>query len=183
MPETAYVNLHAPINHNTAQNLMALCGQLVGQGKTEICLMLSSPGGSVASGFTLYNFLMSLPIKLTTHNIGNVDSIGNVIFLAGETRRACKHSTFMFHGAGIDVERMRFEEKNLREALDSLVADQKRMADLISSRSSLDAERARELFREAQTKDADMALTAGIVHEICDLTIPSGAQVLTLVVT
>ena len=46
------------------------------------------------NGMNLYNFLRGLPIRLTTHNVGNVDSIGNAVFLAGEHRYACPHSPF-----------------------------------------------------------------------------------------
>jgi ATP-dependent protease ClpP protease subunit len=52
----------------------------------------------VAQGINIYNVLCGMPFKLVTHNVGNVDSIGDVVFLAGETRYACAHSTFMFHG-------------------------------------------------------------------------------------
>jgi ATP-dependent protease ClpP protease subunit len=58
------------------------------------------------------------------HNIGNVDSIGNAIFLAADAndRFVCPHSTFMFHGVGADFAGgMRFEEKNGREILESLL--------------------------------------------------------------
>ncbi len=162
---------------------MTLCGQIVTTHRSDIYLMLSTQGGAVTSGFTIYNFLRGLPVKVTTHNIGNVDSIGNVIFLAGETRYACPHSTFMFHGAGFDIERTRLEEKNLRESLDSLLADQKRMAALISSRSGISADKAGELLREASTKDANAAFTAGIIHEIRDLAVPTGSQIFSLIVT
>ena len=64
--------------------------------------MLSTPGGSVMNGLNLYNVLRGLPITLTTHNVGNVDSIGNAIFLAGQIRYACPHSTFMFHGVAFN---------------------------------------------------------------------------------
>jgi hypothetical protein len=57
--------------------------------------------------------------------MGNIDSIGNAIFLAGKTRKACTHSTFMFHGVGFDIHQ-RLEEKNLREGLDSILATQRR---------------------------------------------------------
>ena len=68
------------------------------------------------NGLNLYNVLRALPTKLITHNVGNVDSIGNAIFLAGVERYACPHSTFMFHGVGFDAPaNSRFEEKNLRE--------------------------------------------------------------------
>ena len=38
-----------------------------------------------------------------------------------------------------------------------------------------------DLFKEARTKDANDALKNGIVHEICDLAIPAGAPIFTLV--
>lgn len=59
---TAYVNFHAPINPLTAQHLMATCGQLLTQGNTELYLMLSTPGGRVDSGLTVYNFFTRTPM-------------------------------------------------------------------------------------------------------------------------
>ena len=38
------------------------------------------------SGMTLYNTLRAMPFELITHNVGNVDSIGNAVFLAGDLR-------------------------------------------------------------------------------------------------
>jgi hypothetical protein len=66
--------------------------------------MLSTQGGSVMHGMNLYNLLRALPIELTIHNVGNVDSIGNVVFFAGSKRFAYAHSTFMFHGVGFDMD-------------------------------------------------------------------------------
>lgn len=94
----------------------------------HIYLMMSTPGGGVMNGLNIYNVLLSMPINLTTHNVGNIDSIGNAVFLAGRQRYACQHSTFMFHGVGFDVRtQMRFEQKNLNEMLSSILADQKRI--------------------------------------------------------
>jgi ATP-dependent protease ClpP protease subunit len=76
---------------------------------------------------------------------------------------------------------MRLEEKNLRELTDSMSADHKRMADIIADRTILSFDEARQLFAEARTKDANDALKAGVVHEICDLAIPPGAPITTLV--
>jgi ATP-dependent Clp protease, protease subunit len=152
------------------------------QGHDEIYLMLSTPGGAVPSGLTLYNFLRSLPCRLVTHNMGNVDSIGNAVFLAADHRIACPHSTFMFHGVGFDVTNgMRLEEKNVRESLESILSDQKRIGNVISDRTSITPNETGELFREASTKDANFAFQKGIVHEISDLQIPAGCPILTLV--
>ena len=87
----------------------------------------------------------------------------------------------MFHGVGFDIVNQRFEEKNLRESLGSLLADQQRMGDIISARTDISSDKVGELFREARTKNADDALQAGIIHEICDLQIPPGSPIFTLV--
>ena len=60
----------------------------------RVYLLLSTPGGSVMNGMNLYNVLKGMPFELITHNVGNVDSIGNVIFLAGEKRYATANATF-----------------------------------------------------------------------------------------
>jgi len=176
----AYINFHAPINQSTVQQLMATCGQLLKEGKNELYLMLSTPGGRVDSGVTLYNLLRAIACELTTHNMGNIDSIGNAVFLAGKTRKACTHSTFMFHGVGFDIHQ-RFEEKNLREGLDSILADQRRIGDIIADRTRIPKTRAMQLFRDARTKNANDALKYGIVHEVSDLQIPTDSQIITLV--
>ena len=178
----AYLNFHAPINPLTVQHFMSTCGTLVSEGHSGVYLCLSTHGGDVHSGITLYNFLRALPIHVTTHNLGSIDSIGNAMFLAGERRIACKHSTFMFHGVGFDLKAgARFEAKNLREIQDAMIADQQRIASIIVERTAITNDQARELFTEARTKNADDALKHGIIDDISDLSIPAGAPILTLV--
>jgi ATP-dependent protease ClpP protease subunit len=179
---TVYVSFSAEVNPHTTESLIAHVSQCASEGAQEVHLMLSTPGGSVMNGLNLYNVLRALPCKLITHNVGNVNSIGNAIFLAGDRRLACPHSTFMFHGVGFDPPPgLHFEEKLLRERLNSVLADQKLIAGIIEERTNLSSRQTKALFREAQTKDATYAVGAGIVHEICDVDIPAGAPVVALV--
>ena len=97
--QEAFVSLSADINASTAETLMAVVFQQMTQGVKIVHLLMSTPGGDVMAGINLYNVLSGLPIHLITHNVGNVDSIGNAIFLAGKERYCCRHSTFMFHGS------------------------------------------------------------------------------------
>lgn len=181
-PKTVYVSFSAEINANTTEALISVFANCVNQKVQEIHLMLSSPGGIVMNGMNLYNVLRAMPAKLTTHNAGNVDSIGNVVFLAGEKRYACAHSTFMFHGVGVDLNQgVRLEQKLLRERLDSIESDHKRIGALMADRTSLTKEAIEGLFREAQTKDVTFATGCGIVHEIRDVQIPTGSTVVSLV--
>jgi ATP-dependent protease ClpP protease subunit len=178
---TTYVSFSAEINQSTAEQLIAVMADLANKGVCDVTLLLSTPGGSVMHGLAVYNTLRGLPFRLTTHNVGNVDSIGNAIFLAGETRVACPHSTFMFHGVGLDVAGgARLERKNLKEHLGSVEADESRIAELIAERSNLSSREASELFVEMQTRDARDALTKGIVHEVRDVNVASGAPVVAL---
>jgi ATP-dependent protease ClpP protease subunit len=182
--KTVYVNFCAEIVPATTESLMAAIANLVNQGTERIYLLLSTPGGSVMHGMTLYNYLRALPCEVVIHNAGSVNSIGNVIFLAAEKERryACAHSTFMFHGVGFDVPPgTRAEEKFLRERLDSVLSDQNRIGQILQERTQITAEQAEALFREAQTKDVTYAIGCGIVHEIHDIQIPAGNPIVSLV--
>lgn len=178
----AYVSFSAEVNINTAEQLQALAANIVGQGHPEIHLLLSTPGGAVQYGITIYNFLLSLPIKVVTHNLGNVDSIGLVIYLAGVERYACPHTTFMLHGVAMQVPApTTLFEKNFQESLARLTADQERIKGIYSERSKVSPEQAESLFLQETTLSAEDAVSRGIVHEIRQLSIPSGSPVLQLV--
>ena len=181
--ETQYISFSAQVNPKTTMSLLALCAKLANEGAKRIYLILSTPGGQVMSGITAYNVLRSMPFHLTTHNAGAVDSIGNVIFLAGEERYACRNSSFKFHGVGFDIvnQVIRFDRKTLIERLDSVEADERKIGSIISERTKLSDGEVSELFLQAQTRDPDFACSKGIIHEVRDVEIPSGAQIHQLV--
>lgn len=176
-----YVSFSAEINQKTIEPLLAVCADQTNKGVDTLYLMLSTPGGNVMNGLNLYNVLRSFPFHLITHNVGNVDSIGNAVFLAGKERYACQHSTFMFHGIGFNAQPgQRFEEKHLRERLNGITQDQNRIGAIIGEHTNLNQDQINELFLEAKTKDANYALSSGIIHEIRDVNIPAGKKVLQL---
>lgn len=178
---TVYVTFSAEINVTTTEHLIALLANQANAGVDHVYLMMSTPGGNVMNGLNLYNVMRAFPFKLTTHNVGNVDSIGNAIFLAGSERFACPHSTFMFHGVGFDVQNTRLEEINLTQYHDSIKADHKRIGSILRERANFTEEEAVQLFAEARTKDAAFALSKGMVGAVQDVNIPKGASVFSLV--
>ena len=179
--DEVFLSFSGEIGAGTSQTLIATLSECCNQNIKRAYLMFSTPGGSVMHGMNLYNVLRALPIELTIHNIGNVDSIGNVVFLAGDKRYACPQSTFMFHGVGFDMEgRQRLEEKLLREHLETVHAEHKRIGAVIQERSRLGDDAVQELFLEQQTKDALFAAKYGIVDEIRDIHIPPGVPIIPL---
>lgn len=171
-----YVSFSAEISQQTTETLLGVCAKLANDGVQTVYLLLSTPGGNVMNGVTIYNTLRGLPFHLITHNVGNVDSIGNLVFLAGEERYSSPHTTFMFHGVGFDIKsQTRLEEKNLRESLQSILADQKKIGAIISERTNLQPQEVDQLFLEAMTRDPSYAQANGIIDGIRDVEIPPGA--------
>lgn len=180
-PPVVYVAFSAEINPNTSESLISVMSNLINQRVPQVYLLFSTPGGTVMNGMNLYAFLRGVPFDLIVHNVGNVDSIGNAIFLAGQTRYACPQATFMFHGVGFDQHPGRLEEKILRERLGSVLSDQRRIGEVIEQRTNLRRREVAKLFREAQTKNATQAVRCGIIHDIRDVQIPAGGPVISLV--
>jgi ATP-dependent Clp protease protease subunit len=176
---SCYITIHGNINVANVTRIMAVISEKIMQGRDEFHLLLSTPGGEVAAGITLYNFIRSIPHAVTMYNVGNVDSIGNSIFVAANRRFACQHSTFMFHGVGMFLNAV-VEEKQAREALGGILADQARISDILVARTQITSEQAGTFFREARTLTAREALDLGMIEGIQDPQIPPGADIFTI---
>ena len=178
----AYISFSADVNITTAEQLQAVAANVVSQGHPEMHLLLSTPGGAVQYGITIYNFLRSLPIKVVTHNLGNVDSIGLVIFLAGEERYACPHTTFMLHGVALQVgSPTSLFERNIKDSLSRLGADQERIKGIYADRAGIPMDETESLFLKETTISAEDAQARGIVHEVRQLSVAAGSPILQLV--
>lgn len=70
---------------------------ITNENATEIIVPMSSEGGNLNSGFTAYNFIRSLPVPVTCINMGTVESIAVMMYLAADTRLAVEHSRFLLH--------------------------------------------------------------------------------------
>jgi ATP-dependent protease ClpP protease subunit len=181
--QETYVSFSGPINLMSTQVLIQQVMGLVSRGVTRVHLLLSTPGGEVMSGIALYNTLRGLPVHLITHNVGNVDSIGTAVFLAGVERLACPQATFTFHGVGFTTNGpQQFQEKRLIEHLQSIQADQARIHAILMERTNLTASECEELSLQQQTKDAAYAVAHGIVHRVEPVQIPAGSQTVAVVV-
>ena len=78
------VKFFAPVIDVTINSLMNAIDNKMKQGVNEFIILISSPGGSVMHGLSAYNYLKGLPVKITTHNFGSVDSIGVIVFCGGK---------------------------------------------------------------------------------------------------
>ena len=174
---THIIHFTGPINSSTCGNLIGTCTKALQQGATQLQLNIVTMGGDCAYGFSLYNYLLSLPVRVDTHNLGTVESMGNILFLAGERRTACPLSKFLFHPfhwtlhGSVDHARM-------TEYAMSLEHDLRLYAEIVEQRTADAAERLDIpacLTGQARIIDPDQALACGLIHAISPLTIPESA--------
>ncbi|HGJ5856558.1 ATP-dependent Clp protease proteolytic subunit [Arsenophonus nasoniae] len=166
------IHFLCPVMPNTVNQLQERCFSAIANGATQINLHMSSSGGDITSGFTGYNFLKTLPIPVTTFNISNIDSIANVIFLAGSERNANNRARFLLHpfqwGLGgiqtVDHERM-------REWVSSLDHDLERFIDIF--KSEVGDHDWREMIKSSKIINPADALSYGIINHINDALVPN----------
>jgi len=129
-------------------------------------------------GFALYQFLRSLPVNLTIHNIDRVESIAVIVFLAARNRFCCHESRFTFH-AGEWANQNPQTLKELK-AHSLLSADEHaRYLTILKSNTSISDKGfdELELFNEATIVDPSRAKEMGLVQEIKEASIPAGYSV------
>jgi len=176
-----YISFSAEINQASTESLIGVLSNCANAKVKQVYLLFSTLGGSVVNGFNLYNIMKGMPFELITHNVGCVNSIGNVVFLAGSKRYSSPSSTFMFHGVGFLIQNERQTVKDLKEKLSGLTNDEIRIGDVIAQNTNLTQTEIAGFFNTGQTKDAPFALDKGIIHEIRDVNLSPGCPVIPLV--
>jgi len=172
------VNFQASVRPEIIEPLMELFTRWTLQGVKKVHMHISSPGGSVRSGLNFHAFLRSLPLELSTHNSGSVDSIANVIYLAGKHRTALPNATFLFHGVQSSYKGpVDFTESDLRASLKRILQDHASIAHVIASQSKMTVLEIKRAFRMERILSAEDAKKREIVHAIQDLPMPEGAPI------
>ncbi|HND48478.1 MAG TPA: ATP-dependent Clp protease proteolytic subunit [Anaerolineales bacterium] len=175
--KTVYINFYDGINDKTVKILMAICSDVIAQHKPDILYFLfASGGGWVTAGITFHNFLRSLPVKVVMHNMGVIDSIATVIFLAGEERFTSPHSSFLFHGVEWTfAQQTSLSTSKLAEHSSQLKQDERKIANVYLERTALTDTEITELFKQGESKDPTFALEKKFIQEIKNPAVPKDA--------
>ena len=166
----------ASVNPQTTDQLFKIVDQKIKEKYEKIHLMISSPGGSVFHGLTLYNFLKGAPIEVDTYNFGSVDSIGVVIFCSGKRRYCVPHARFLIHGLSLQMNG-NFEEKQIEEQLKGMKIDKENIARVISDTTSKPLHNIEDDMNNRTTLNPTQAKDYGLVHEIKSNLFPIDADI------
>lgn len=172
------IDFRACIYQQQADKLASILCALQNSDIKEAQINISSPGGNISVGLGLSNLLKSLPIEFTTHNIGMVDSISNALFVAGKIRYANANSRFLMHGVTRDLKGA--TEVDLEEALSFTKRDHDAIVAAIAESTNLKVEQIKQMFRGETLITPEDAKSYGIIDEIKEAEIPTGALIVTV---
>jgi ATP-dependent protease ClpP protease subunit len=174
------IKFFAPVIDVTINALMDAIDQKMKKGASQFIILISSPGGSVLHGLSAYNYLKGLPVTITTHNFGSVDSIGLVLFCGGSKRFSVPQARFLLHGVSAGFKNVRLEEKQLEERLKGLRIDVENIAKVIAANTSKTVEAITEAILERTILNPDEAMAWGLVHDIKSELFEAGSEVISI---
>ena len=177
----AFLSFSGPIYDASLDMLLGNIGHYINEGAQRITLLLSTPGGNVPNGFHLFNVLTSLPVEIETHNVGSVDSIGMIVFLAGRRRYACDNTTFMIHGVELEPSVMPLSEAIVEQRVKRIALDQERIARTLATTMNIGQKEISELMRSTVLLGPDEAKGYGLVHEVKPVEVPPGCPFLQVI--
>jgi ATP-dependent Clp protease protease subunit len=175
------VRFFAPVIDATVNALMSAVDQKMKQGVKDFTVLISSPGGSVIHGLSAYNYLKGLPVSITTHNFGSVDSIGIVLYCAGSRRLSVPQARFLFHGVNVQFRgEQNLDEKLLEERLKGLRIDVENIAKVIAANTGKGTQDITDAMIERTTLNPEEAQSWGLVHAIKSELFEAGSEVIAI---
>ena len=174
------IKFFGPVIDVTVNALMNAIDQAMKKGTKEFIILISTPGGHVFHGLSAYNYLRGLPVKIITHNFGSVDSIGVVLFCAGDERYSSPQARFLLHGVSVNFGKSSLEEKQLEQHLKGLRIDIENIAKVLAANTGKDNEEVINAMLDRTTLNPEEARDWGLVHEIKSELFEEGSQVISI---
>ena len=137
----------------------------------SITVYINSSGGSIVSGFSIYNKIMEIRRRgrrVLTHVQGEAASMASVILQAGEVRSMDEFSSLLIHSASSDFGWDK--TYTLRVSLNSLELMQHQMYRVYAKRTGKSTEYFKDLLKH---EDVYLGSSAALITNLIDRVIPT----------
>lgn len=175
-----WVQFLSAVNGESFGLLVEILQNAVLEGVDRVHLLLSTPGGAVSYGLTLYALMRGLPVEVWTYNIGQVDSIGVVLYCAGKRRLAAPQTRFLLHGIRTYLEEGNYTGDHLRNILTELESDQRNICRVLAESTGQTLEKVEADLSRTVTLLPEQAREYRLVDEIVTEIIPPQARLMTI---
>ncbi|MEM3504260.1 MAG: ATP-dependent Clp protease proteolytic subunit [Nitrososphaeria archaeon] len=180
MTNTVAIRFFTPVNEKSIAMLMSVIDVKFKQGIRDFVLLIASVGGETNAGLAAYNYLKGLPINLTTHNMGNVESAAVTMYCAGKTRLATPNSKFMIHPVALTLNGQ-FNQEQLNIFVSQIEADITNMSKIIADTAGTNIKETRKMMKETTVLSSEEALKLKLVTEIKqEFSLPEDAEIISI---
>ena len=139
-------------------------------------LLFQSGGGTIAEGIALYNLISTSPIDISLYNMGSLQSMATIVFLAAKRRVVNQHGTFMLHAPTCAPQPM--TTNRLTDVLESLKIDDARTNAILRRHLKMSETQWTNLRHNEFWITAADSVKNGIATEIGDFTPPRGSPLI-----
>lgn len=133
----------------------------------EITLYINSPGGDVSSGLAVYDTIKFIESPVKTVVIGSAESMGAILFLAGEKRELHVNSKVLIHDPSYSSGSFANKKPDqLKAKLDDLVEVQEKLCNIIAERTGKTLEEIKNITKDDTYFNAEEAVSFGLATAI-----------------
>lgn len=154
-----------------AETSNALLKQLMyleySEGDDDITLFINSPGGDVASGLAVYDYIKTMKKTVNTVCTGTAASMGAILFLAGKKRSMLEHTRLMIHDPSFHGNIFSGKKSHeIQKGLDNLNKSRESLARIISEKTGKSIEQIYDITAEDTYYGAKEAIEFGLATDI-----------------
>lgn len=166
MLESRRIYLEGDIYGDTVQKIEKMIIGLNAKDEREILLYINSGGGSVRTGFDLYDIIKHSKAPVIGMVVGRADSMAGIILQACHLRRALSHSTFYLHYSQINLCKEWNEfAAEAEKIIKGAETNQEEIWKIFAQRG-IDIEKIKKLCSEKKNLSAQEAKELGLIDEI-----------------
>jgi len=163
---TKTIYISGEVNGEMAHRLIPVI-RLLDEDKSQITVVLSSPGGEEAAGFAIFDSLVATQNQVEVQGFGGVYSIAALIFQAGDVRKLGPNAQVMMHNGSIELTGY-IDTDKIQELSGDAARNNRRYHRAISTRCDVDLKVVEDWCKVERTFSAQEALEEGLADGIIE---------------
>lgn len=178
LPSEVYAVFCAGIDQASVQRIFNAVATASQNNVQHIHLLFQSTGGNVPDGIALYSFFKTAPVDITLYNVGSVQSVAAIAYLAAKKRKTSARATFLFHRVTGTAQAAKAGMlESLRE---SVVIDDQRFESIMREHIDMPTEKWAILEKGELVFTAEDAVKAKVADEIAEFAPMPGSPIFNL---
>lgn len=138
---------------------------VLNQRKGQIVVVICSPGGSVPSGFAMFDAMRLSPNEIITVGTGEVHSIATLLMQGGKTRLLTPHTRMMVHNISVGLDTV-LNNDQLHVTTKEIATLSQMYAETMAGATKQTVEAIKSMCRKETYMSAMEAVEAGFVDGI-----------------